>query len=308
MGATEIITALVSPAEKLIDTISGAIGKVYEPRYKKKMAEAEAYEIEKIGNAIRDNCDMPIVYNPDGTLQIDTSDYECLIKRTGIRLAFQEVKKQENIESVVDSAYQLLEQEKTVSNEPVDNGWMIRFMNSVGDISNKELQELWGKILAEEIKRPASVSLRTLNVLSNLSKNDAELFMKYCSFILLDDEKSACIIREDNEIMQKYDMKYNDILKLDECGLLCSNAFIYSTTNNITETTTIFHGEGFKITATPTNDCPEISVGIFPLSESGNELYQVVKNTANRNYINEFTERLKNNTLIMILTCNLLNN
>lgn len=293
MGAVEIINALNQPTQRLINAVSGAIGKVYEPHYKKRMADAEAYEIEKIGNTIRANCDMPIVYNPDGTLQIDTSDYECLIKRTGLRLAFQEVKKQENIESVVDSAYQLLEQEETVSNEPVDNGWMIRFMNSVGDISNKELQELWGKILAGEIKQPHSISLRTLNIISNLSRQDAELFMKYCPFVLLDDEKSACIIREDKETMQKYDMKYNDILKLDECGLLSSNAFIYSTTTDITETTTIFHGEGFKITATPTNDHPDISVGIFPLSESGKELYQVVKNTANRNYINEVTEKLK---------------
>lgn len=32
MGATEIVQALVSPAEKLIEAVSGAIGKAYEPK------------------------------------------------------------------------------------------------------------------------------------------------------------------------------------------------------------------------------------------------------------------------------------
>ena len=40
MGATEIVQAMVSPAEKLIEAVSGAIGKAYEPRHVRKMAEA----------------------------------------------------------------------------------------------------------------------------------------------------------------------------------------------------------------------------------------------------------------------------
>lgn len=45
MGATEIVQAVVSPAEKLIEAVSGAIGKAYEPRHVRKMAEAKAYEL-----------------------------------------------------------------------------------------------------------------------------------------------------------------------------------------------------------------------------------------------------------------------
>lgn len=37
MGLIEGIKAVVSPADKLIDAVSDAIGKVYEPRYIKKL-------------------------------------------------------------------------------------------------------------------------------------------------------------------------------------------------------------------------------------------------------------------------------
>lgn len=33
MGSLEVVQALVSPAEKLIEAVSGAIGKAYEPHH-----------------------------------------------------------------------------------------------------------------------------------------------------------------------------------------------------------------------------------------------------------------------------------
>ena len=39
MGVTEIETATVQPANKLIDAVAGAIGKAYEPRHIRKMAD-----------------------------------------------------------------------------------------------------------------------------------------------------------------------------------------------------------------------------------------------------------------------------
>ncbi len=39
METTEIVQALVSPAEKLIEAVSGAIGKAYEPKHIRKIAK-----------------------------------------------------------------------------------------------------------------------------------------------------------------------------------------------------------------------------------------------------------------------------
>ena len=60
MGTTEIVQALVSPAEKLIEAVSGAIGKAYEPKHIRKMADAKAYEMKVISDTVRNNSDVPI--------------------------------------------------------------------------------------------------------------------------------------------------------------------------------------------------------------------------------------------------------
>ena len=48
MGVSDIIAASTEPVNKLLDAVTGAIGKAYEPRHIRKMADAKAYEIKTI--------------------------------------------------------------------------------------------------------------------------------------------------------------------------------------------------------------------------------------------------------------------
>ena len=281
MGVTKIVKALVSPAEKLIDNITAAIGKVYEPHYIKKIAEAESYKIRQITSAMRDNCDMPIVYDKNGISQIDISDYDALIKRAGARAAFQEINKQKNIETVVNNAYHMLEESEPVSNVPVDTGWIMRFMNSVEDINDSDLQVLWAKILAGEVKKPNTYSLRTLAVLKNLSKNEAELFQSISPFIINDD--IICINKINNDsIFNKYNIKYNDILLLDDCGLINSSGTV---TSNITindEIRHIIHNGNYLLAAKCNNNHSDnISYKIYPLTEAGKGIHSIISANPN---------------------------
>ena len=160
MSATEVIRALVSPAEKLIEAVSGAIGKAYEPRHVRRMADAQAYQVKMIADAVRNNSDVPIEYNSVG-VSIDTRNFEEIVKRASSRLAYQEITKQQNIEAVVDNAYQELQGTDSVSSTPVDPDWIFRFFNAVENISNEDLQKIWGRILAGGIQSPSRYSYRT---------------------------------------------------------------------------------------------------------------------------------------------------
>ncbi|MGN0594837.1 MAG: DUF2806 domain-containing protein [Hominimerdicola sp.] len=289
MGATEIVTALVSPVEKLMDTVSEAIGKAYEPHHLKKMADAKAYEIETLGNALRNNCDMPIVYNADGSVQVDTSNYEELVKRAGLRLAFQEVKKQENIEAVIDNAYNILEEETEVSNAPVDSGWMLRFMNSVEDVDDDELQILWGKILAGEIKSPDTYSLRTLEVLKNISKKEAELFCKIAKFITDD------FLLNDTNFISKFDISYTDILKLDDCGLMNSDGLI-NRTIPLADKKVVLQNDDYILIHNSSNinsDNDTIQLNVFLLTEAGKNILKVLNVHSDNEYFLELCRHIK---------------
>ena len=201
MSTTEVIQALVSPAEKLIEAVSGAIGRAYEPRHIRRMADAKAYELKMISDAVRNNSDVPIVYDSTG-VSIDTSNFEEIAKRASSRLAYQEITKQQNIEAVADNAYQELQGTDSVSSDPVDPDWMFRFFNSVENISNVDMQKIWGRILAGEIQSPNRYSYRTLEKLRNITTEEAQLFQKVAALSLTNGNHKFLL--NDDSLMNKY--------------------------------------------------------------------------------------------------------
>lgn len=286
MGATDIVKALVSPAEKLIDNITAAIGKAYLPHYTKKMADAKAYEIQQIGSSIRDNCDMPIQFNTDQTFQVDITNFEELIKRTGARVAFQEIKKQENIEAIVNNAYYLLEDSEPVYNEPVDTGWMMRFMNSVEDIDDSELQMLWSKILAGEVKSPNTYSLRTLEVLKNISKYEAELFEKISHFTINN------FVFNDETICKKYEITYEDIMRLGDCGLIDAHAVVQNYPLNHGA---ILNNDEYALVIETSYERDVLQFKVFALTEAGKNILKILNTPIDNNYFLDVCTKIKQN-------------
>jgi uncharacterized repeat protein (TIGR03899 family) len=145
-----------------------------------------------------------------------------LSARATQRVAYQNDLQQENLESVLLNTAEELAQEDHVATEPVDQGWTTRFVNITQDISTEELQLLWGKILAGEIKAPGSFSLRTLDVLRNLSQHEASIFNKLANLVVeihsvSTDLKSRFIYKSD---YLSSHIEYADIMLMFDCGLL----------------------------------------------------------------------------------------
>ena len=97
------------------------------------------------------------------------------------RIRFQEEKRQRNIGAVVGQAAAGLEGKEVQDHEP-DHDWTARFFNEVQDVSSEEMQVLWARILAGEVERPGSTSIRTLSILKDMARRDAELFTRFCGF------------------------------------------------------------------------------------------------------------------------------
>lgn len=283
----EAIKALISPCEKLISVTQAAIGKAYEPRYVKRMADAKAYEIRQISQAIAESSDVPITYDK-GDLAMDTKDFDELVKRTQNRLAYQELRKQANIEAVVGNAYLDLENEPPVTDEPIDPDWLIRFFNSVEDISNEQMQYLWGKILAGEIKQPNTFSMRTLNVLKNLAQSEAELFNRIAPYIFScpgDDEKTFVdlfipvpnVYSLEKNTLEKYVIPYSEIVILCEAGIIHNNPTISITLHLEPNETDWIEGTQGRIECfNVSKKAVKLYHTAYILTESGKELYSLI--------------------------------
>lgn len=109
---------------KFIDTVKQTCGRLYEPSYIPQVAKARAEEIEIISAAISTHPELPIKYSV-GYLTIDSSDFNELMNRANNRNTYQELLKQQIIESVIGKTVRLLEAEEVVSETPVDKDWVL---------------------------------------------------------------------------------------------------------------------------------------------------------------------------------------
>lgn len=212
-NGVKIAQALTGSIEKLIDTVgmgigkmSDGVGKLYEPIH-----------INRIAKTMRKNIDMPTLYDKDGIV-IDTRDFQEIYKRTMSRMEFQELRKQQNIENVIKESYKELKDVERVSNEPVDSDWVSRFFNSVENIGNEEIQKIWGRMLAGEIKSPNTYSFRTMEVLKNMTTREVELFQKLASICI--SINNDYFISANIEILGNFGLTFSDLILLEECGLL----------------------------------------------------------------------------------------
>lgn len=70
--------------------------------------------------------------------------------------------------------------------DEVNEDWVYRWRDAAGEVSSEDMQVLWGKVLAGEIRHPGAFSLRTLDFLRNLSSDEAKLIERLAQFVIDD--------------------------------------------------------------------------------------------------------------------------
>ncbi|MCY3674564.1 MAG: DUF2806 domain-containing protein [Paracoccaceae bacterium] len=178
------VNANVPAIEKLIDYSASGIGAVAGPMlapwkaHRKGKAKIESAKADIQISELQHNTLVEArrrINNYDPVEQSGNLD-----NHVSERIQFQEQKRLANAKSVIYKAAQELGDKEVPDQEP-DHDWTARFFSFVQDVSSEEMQILWAKILAGQVERPDSMSLRTLGVLQEMDRNTAELFEKFCS-------------------------------------------------------------------------------------------------------------------------------
>lgn len=286
MNGLEIsdLLGLSQPLTKLIEVVSNGIGLLYEPIHIERMAKAKAKEIELISSAIRDNADLFQNYQ-FGNVSVANESGNGIIDRAQHRMAFQEVIYQNNTEAVIANAYNELKEESSVAEDSVDMDWVTRFFSIVKEISSEEMQFIWGKILAGEIKQPGSFSLRTLETIRNMSQVEAQAFQRLLSYIVnvADD---IVIIKSGNKINEKYELQFNDILLLDECGLIISSQelSLNKKFEDGEDGIVMFCTDNLALYVTSDNTKKTLHIPARKFSTAGKELFNILYHTPQDEY------------------------
>lgn len=298
--------------KKLVDVIAIGCGKITAPYLTKKNAQAKAFETLTIANAQAEALEKTagflkkISYN-DTKVAMETLDMGSrevgLEQRALHRKTYQEIIRQMNIEAINQVAFQELVKERVVSPDPVDSSWISRFFDIASEVSEEGLRLLWGKILAGEVEQPGSFSLRTLEVFKNLTKREAEVFLKFAERAFWYDKEAVLFDFSANSqpLQTPFKIPVLERLLMEESGLLSTSdtlAFSLGPTT-IKEKIYFFvsgdQGLRFKLL----QNSPEIEVPVFRFTIAGSQLLKLVSKSSSQIHLEEVGCALKSEQVII---------
>ena len=253
--------------EKLIEKISEAVGIIYDP-YGLKKGQREFTKVLYEKTANRDDLSL--------------EEQMALIQEYKFLLS-----KNKNRSTILKKAYKHLKDDAE-PNE-ADNSWIFNFWDKSGTISDEMLQDIWGKVLANEVNEPHSISKRLLHNLSLMSKHDADNFSNLARFCF-DDYKDdiahpLIFIKDHSKTYANSRITTNMLKELELFSLIETNyetGFAFEKKKVFTYQNRIIEVKKDRIEA-----------GNVRLTEDGQRLYKII-GKRERSEIFEYTiERLQ---------------
>jgi Protein of unknown function (DUF2806) len=154
--------------------------------------------------------------------------------------------------------------------------WIRNFYDKCRLTSDEEMKILWAKVLAGEVNSPGAFSKRTVNLVGELEKEDAQNFTKMASFVLLEREPFLFITNYNLPFFKRAGITHASLLKLQDAGLLDSETFGgYSIQDAPSELIFRYFENAVKLKRIAGRRDVFFVPSVFMLTTSGKQLYPV---------------------------------
>ena len=194
---------LTKPINTLVERASDAVGGLCRPWQIRRVARADA--------------DSALIH-AESELRITE-----LHKQAFCRFLEEEAVKQSNMENILSKAIPGVDQENAKP-EDIQRDWFANFFDKCRIVSDEDMQNLWASILAGEANNPGSFSRRTVNLMADLDKSDAELFESLCRFVWISGtEYYPLVFDVQHDIYNRQGINFNSIGHLESLGLVRFN-------------------------------------------------------------------------------------
>ncbi len=117
--------------------------------------------------------------------------------------------------AVIYAEDELQKETSEPTQESPQDDWLLRWRECAAGVSSDELQQIWGKVLAGEVKSPGYFSLRTLEFLRNLSQAEAQAIERISPFVI-----SNFLYRGKDGVLEAEGISFSDLLAMQELGVL----------------------------------------------------------------------------------------
>ena len=252
------IAAAAEPVTLMVEKVSNALGRHFDPRQTVRMAEAQARANQ-------------ILRFSEAETDIEIAE---LRHRAGNRFMFEEMRNQSNMEAITQRSFPHLTD--GARPDQIEDDWITNFFEKCRNVSNELMQELWAKVLAGEGNRPGSFSRKTVNLIADLGANDAKLFVNLCRFgWTINRTIETLIYDEQSDIYSRVGINYNSIRQLEALGLVHFEGLAGVSMVNLPRNISASYGERRLNLSFPNADGNKLNVGRVLLTQSGRELFRI---------------------------------
>lgn len=266
---------LSRPASTLIEKVSSAIGGIFEPWQITRVAKAEAE-----AGLIK------------AKSEIEITD---LHRRAMRRFVEEEANRQENMEEITRKSLPHLAEDSNP--EGMEDDWVTNFFDKSRIVSDEEMQSIWAQVLAGEANIPGSFSKRTVNLLGDLDKRDAELFQTLCRFGWMFGKFTPLLFDTQDEIYNDLGINFGSLSHLDSLGLIQLNSVTGFSRRRLPKNFTVsYFGQVLPLTMSKETD-NTLSIGKVLLTQAGQELARIVRVPGVEGFYDYVREKWKEHVL-----------
>ena len=197
----------------------------------------------------------------------------------------------------------------------ISEDWLNVFESEAAQMSSEQMQILFGKILAGEIREPTSFSIKTVRLMSQLDNQAASLFRRLCSLSIslripgaksggglhIFDARVPAFGNAASNSLQDFGLNFGALNILNEYGLIISdyNSYMDYQLSVVSEKRSgwplTYQAEKWVfVPITVPQPGNELRIHGVSFSQAGKELLPVVEITPNEKYtsaLNSFFER-----------------
>lgn len=250
---------LSNPATMLIEKVSNALGRHFDPSQTVRMAEAEAK-----ANRIR--------AISEAETEIEVAG---LRHRAAERFIYEEMKKQSNMEDITQKAIPHLTE--NAEPEKIEDDWIANFFEKCRIISDDQMKDLWARILADEGNNPGSFSRKTVNLVADLDKRDATIFANLCRFgWVINNSFQPLVLDEKHEIYHKHGINFGTLTHLESLGLTRFDGLSGFRFTNLPRKIVVFYAAYPLVLTLPNNSGNDLKIGNTLLTQAGGELARII--------------------------------
>jgi hypothetical protein len=180
------------------------------------------------------------------------------------------------------------------SDRSIDGDWLYRWRDCAAQVSTEELQSLWAKVLAGEVKAPGAYSLRTLDFLKNLSRAEAEEIQLLCPYVV-----NGQFILTYGDMATGPEISIEYPMRMQELGLISGAGGLglsVSWKSNVVGKMSqqVLQMNGYMVFARTAGHDKPLTLGMYRVTPLGMQVLSLNPVAANESYVRAVAQAVKN--------------